>query len=79
MRTSEVELPRATGFPGLAEHIIEVSDVPPWFEFVGVESLHEQPMAGRSAGRKVPTGHVSCERMVTIAPKQVNEHCMSFP
>jgi hypothetical protein len=57
-----------------AEHIVDFSDVPPRLEFVGVEGLHVHPMAGRSAGRKVPTGHVSCERMVAIAPKQVNKH-----
>ena len=46
----------------LAERIVKVSDAPGGLTFVDLEHLYEHPMAGSRAGRKVPSGHVSCER-----------------
>jgi hypothetical protein len=46
----------------LAERIVKVSDAPGRAIFVDLEHLYEHPMAGSRAGRKVPSGHVSCER-----------------
>jgi hypothetical protein len=59
-----------TEIPHSTECLVEVNDA----QRKRVDHLDEDPMAVRRVGRKVPTGHVSCDRNITIAflPKQVN-------